>query len=381
VRLNCRTGCNLICRTAFANLAHGGSVSPSSDRSKAFDPREKSMQYRNMGRSGLKVSALSMGTLSFGDAHGVDEARRMVDVCLDGGINMFDTANMYNEGRSEEILGQILEGRRDQVLITSKVRMRVGTGANDEGGSRYHVIRECERSLKRLRTDYIDLFLMHEWDGSTPLEETIEALDTLVRQGKVRYTGCSNYSGWHLMKALYIAELKCQSRFIAQQIHYTLEAREAEYELLPIAIDQGVGVMVWSPLMSGILSGLFSRESPPDWSGPNATWSGPPVRDKERLWGIVDVIKDIAGARGMPMSRVSLAWALARPGVTSVVVGGLTEQHFRENIASVDVILSDQELDRLNKISRPPYIYPYWHQRKFAADRLSVADWAMHSNY
>lgn len=339
------------------------------------------MQYRNMGRSGLKVSALSMGTLSFGDVHGVAEARRMVDVCLEGGINMFDTANMYNNGRSEEILGEVLLGRRDQILITSKARMRVGAGANDEGGSRHHVIRECERSLKRLRTDHIDLFLMHEWDGSTPLEETIEALDTLVRQGKVRYTGCSNYSGWHLMKALHIAELKTQARFVAQQIHYTLEAREAEYELLPIAIDQGVGVMVWSPLTSGLLSGLFSRAAPPDWDGPNATWSGPPIRDKERLWAIVEVIADIARTRSMPSSHVALAWALARPGVASVVVGGLTEQHFRENIESIHVTLSGPELDRLNDVSRLPYIYPYWHQRKFAADRLGAADWALHSGF
>ncbi|AZO07883.1 aldo/keto reductase [Mesorhizobium sp. M3A.F.Ca.ET.080.04.2.1] len=339
------------------------------------------MQYRNMGRSGLKVSALSMGTLSFGEAHGVAEARRMVDVCLDGGVNMFDTANMYNNGRSEEVLGEVLDGRRNQVLITSKARMRVGDGANDEGGSRYHIVRECERSLKRLRTDYIDLFLMHEWDGSTPLEETIEALDALVRHGKVRYIGCSNYSGWHLMKALHIADTKMQSRFIAQQIHYTLEAREAEYELLPIAIDQGVGVMVWSPLTSGLLSGFFSRESPPDWSGPNPAWSGPPIRDKGRLWRIVDVITDIAGARGIPMSHVALAWVLARPGVASVVTGGLTEEHFRENIAAVDVALSDQELELLNEISRLPYIYPYWHQRKFAADLLGPADWALHSSF
>ncbi|AFL50412.1 aryl-alcohol dehydrogenase-like predicted oxidoreductase [Sinorhizobium fredii] len=339
------------------------------------------MQYRNLGSSGLKVSALSMGTLSFGEAHSLAEARRLVNVCVDGGINLFDTANMYTGGRSEAILGEVLLGWRDQVLITTKARMRVGDGPNDEGASRYHIIRECERSLERLRTDYIDLYLMHEWDGLTPIEETLEALDTLMRQGKIRYAGCSNYSGWHVMKSLHVAEMRCYPRFIAQQIHYTLEAREAEYELLPIAVDQGVGIMVWSPLTSGLLSGLFSKENPPKWCGDDVSWNGPPIRDEERLWRITDVIRDIADARGIPMSHVALAWVLGRPGVTSVVVGGLTEQHFLENIASVDVTLSPGELARLNDISLPPYLYPYWHQRKLAAGRLSAADWALHASY
>ncbi len=347
------------------------------------------MEYRTLGRSGLKISALSMGTFSFGGegdfamvaSQGVKDARRLVDVCIDGGINVFDTSNMYSLGRSEEILGEVLEGKRDQVLISSKARMRVGDGPNDEGVSRYHLIRECERSLKRLRTDHIDIYFMHEWDGLTPLEEMLSALDTLVQQGKIRYIGCSNYSGWHIMKALGVSELKNLPRFVTQQIHYTLEAREAEYELLPISVDQGLGVMVWSPLAAGLLSGAFGRNKAPASSRQGAGWSEPPIRDQERLWNIVDTLDDIAAARGISAAQVALAWTLTRPGVTSLVVGGLTEQHFQDNIAAVHLELSQEELDRLNQVSRPAYIYPYWHQHNFAKERFCAGDWALHASY
>jgi aryl-alcohol dehydrogenase-like predicted oxidoreductase len=216
------------------------------------------MQYRTLGRSGLKVSAITMGTFTFGGEgpfgmvgkQGVAEAQRLVDLCIDHGVNLFDTANMYSTGTSETILGEVLEGRYDDILVTSKVRMRIGDGPNDEGASRWHIIRECERSLKRLRTDHIDLYYIHEWDGLTPVEETMAALDTLVQQGKVRYTGCSNYSAWHVMKSLAAAG-GAPGRFATQQIHYTLEAREAEYELLPLSVDQGLGVLVWSWLGAG----------------------------------------------------------------------------------------------------------------------------------
>lgn len=347
------------------------------------------MEYRILGRSGLKISALSMGTFSFGGEgdfamvakQGVQEARRLVDACIDGGINLFDTANMYSLGRAEEILGEVLKGKRDQVLISSKVRMRIGDGPNDEGVSRYHLIRECERSLKRLRTDHIDIYFMHEWDGLTPLEEMLSALDTLMRQGKIRYIGCSNYSGWHIMKALRVSELKNLPRFVTQQIHYTLEAREAEYELLPISVDEGLGVMVWSPLAAGLLSGAFGRNKAPQSSRQAAGWSEPPIRDKERLWSIVDTLDDIAAARGVSAAQVALAWTLTRPGITSLVVGGLTEQHFQDNIAAVHLRLSEEELDRLNQVSRLPYVYPYWHQHNFARDRFSAGDWALHGSY
>lgn len=347
------------------------------------------MEYRTLGRSGLKVSVLAMGTFSFGGVgdfamvakHGVGEARRLVDACIDGGINLFDTANMYSLGRSEEIVGEVLEGRRDRVLISSKARMRIGDGPNDEGVSRYHLIRECERSLKRLRTDHIDIYFMHEWDGTTPVDEMLSALDTLRQQGKIRYIGCSNYSGWHLMKALGVAEAKNLPRFVTQQIHYTLEAREAEYELLPIAVDQGVGVMVWSPLAAGLLSGAFGRDKAPASSRQAAGWSEPPIRDRERLWNIVDVLNDIAAARGATAAQIALAWTLTRPGIASLVVGGTEEQHFRDNIAAVEIALTPAELDRLNEVSRVPYIYPYWHQHNFARDRFSDGDWALHGSY
>ncbi|RVB07365.1 aldo/keto reductase, partial [Mesorhizobium sp. M7A.F.Ca.CA.004.05.1.1] len=226
------------------------------------------MEYRTLGRSSLKVSTLTMGTMTFGGAGAfsavgktdLDEARRMIDLCIDAGINVIDTANVYSNGISEEIIGEALGGKRKgDVLIASKARMRIGKGPNDEGLSRHHLIRECEKSLKRLRTDVIDIYFLHEWDGVTPLEETIGALDTLVAQGKIRYVGCSNYSGWQVMKALGISDSRHQPRFVTQQIHYTLEAREAEYELLPISVDQGLGVLVWSPLAGGLLSGKYRR--------------------------------------------------------------------------------------------------------------------------
>ncbi|HEY0120311.1 MAG TPA: aldo/keto reductase [Rhizobium sp.] len=347
------------------------------------------MEYRTLGRSGLKVSAITMGTFSFGGVgafakvarQDVTDARRLIDVCIDGGVNVFDTANMYSLGRSEEILGEALEGKREKVLISSKARMRIGDGPNDEGVSRYHLIRECERSLKRLRTDHIDIYFMHEWDGLTPLDEMLSALDALMRQGKIRYIGCSNYSGWHIMKSLAVADAKNLPRFVTQQIHYTLEAREAEYELLPISVDQGLGAMIWSPLAAGLLSGAFTRDKTPGQSRQAAGWSEPPVRDKERLWKIVDVLSDIAGTRGVSVAQVSLAWTLTRPGVSSLVVGGLTEQHFRENIAAVSLKLTSEELEKLNLVSRSAYVYPYWHQHNFAKERFSQGDWALHSSY
>ncbi len=347
------------------------------------------MEYRTLGRSGLKVSAISMGTFSFGGvggfakvaSQGVSEAQRLIDCCIDLGVNLFDTANMYSLGRSEEILGEALGTRRNDVLISSKARMRIGDGPNDEGASRHHIIRECERSLARLKRDHIDIYFMHEWDGLTPLDEMLEALHTLREQGKIRYIGCSNYSGWHVMKALQTSDRNGLARFVTQQIHYTLEAREAEYELLPISVDQGLGVMVWSPLAAGLLSGAFGRNKSPEGSRQAQGWSEPPIRDAERLWTIIDVLEDIARERGVSVAQVSLAWTLSRPAITTLVVGGLSESQFQDNIASSEIKLSETELSRLNLISRPAYIYPYWHQHNFAAERLSPADRALHASY
>ena len=348
------------------------------------------MQYRTLGRTGLKVSAVTMGTFTFGGrggfaragAQGVAEARSLVDLCVERGVNMIDTANMYSTGLSEEIVGEVVDARRDDVMITTKARMPIGDGPNDEGASRFHLIRECERSLKRLRRDHVDLYYVHEWDGQTAVEETMAALDTLVRDGKVRYVGCSNYSAWHVMKSLAAAERAGGTRFAAQQIHYTLEAREAEYELLPLAVDQGLGVQVWSPLAAGLLSGKHRRgAAAPDGSRQAAGWDEPPVRDPERLWRIVDALVAIGGAREVSAARVALAWLLARPGITSLVVGGRTAEQFEDTLQAPDLALSDEELARLDDVSRLPLIYPYWHQHNFARARFSDADRALHASY
>jgi aryl-alcohol dehydrogenase-like predicted oxidoreductase len=345
------------------------------------------MDYRTLGRSGLKVSAITLGTFTFGGVgpfarvgnQGVPEAKRLVDLCLDQGVNTFDTANMYSSGASEEILGEVLDGRRDRVIVTSKARMRVGDGPNDEGTSRLHLIRECERSLKRLRTDYIDIYYMHEWDGITPVEETMAALDTLVTQGKVRYVGCSNYSGWHIMKSLAASERANRVRFVSQQIHYTLEARDAEYELLPISVDQGLGVLVWSPLAAGLLTGKHRRGQPtPEGTRQFAGWTEPPIRDEERLWRIVDVLVAIGEKHHVSAAQVALAWLLTRPAISSLVVGARTPEQLIDNIAAASLKLSDEDLTALNDVSRPPLIYPYWHQGQFAVGRFSKADRAMH---
>ncbi|TFL16204.1 aldo/keto reductase [Jannaschia formosa] len=348
------------------------------------------MEYRTLGRSGLKVSAITMGTFTFGGEgpfgmvgqHGVREAQRLVDLCIDHGVNLFDCANMYSTGTAEEILGEVLEGRHDDILVTSKARMRIGDGPNDEGVSRWHLIRECERTLKKLRTDHIDIYYMHEWDGVTPVEEKMAALETLIQQGKVRYIGCSNYSGWQVSKSLAAADAAGTTRFVTQQIHYTLEAREAEYELLPLSVDQGLGVLVWSPLAAGLLTGKHRRgKEAPEGSRQAAGWTEPPIRDMERLWNIVDVLVEIGDARGVSGARIALAWLLSRPGVSSLVVGGRNEEQFKDNFGAVDIRLTEEELRKLNDVSRLPLIYPYWHQHNFALTRMSQADMALHADY
>ena len=345
------------------------------------------MEYRLLGRSGLKVSTVTLGTMTMGGGGqfakignvGLDEARRQIDLCLDHGVNLIDTANMYSTGAAEEIVGNALGGKRPKgVLIATKARFPMGEGPNDRGLSRHHLVRACEDSLRRLNTDVIDLYQVHEWDGLTPLEETLEALDRLVADGKVRYVGCSNYSGWHLMKALGVSAREHRQRFVSQQIHYTLEAREAEYELLPISIDQGLGVLVWSPLAGGLLSGKHRRnQATPEGTRQLAGWSEPPIRDEERLWGIVDALVAIASERDVSAARIALAWTLGRPGITSVVIGGRTEAHIADNLVAADIMLSEGERATLDKVSAPPILYPYWHQLQTARDRLSEADLAL----
>lgn len=344
------------------------------------------MEYRQLGQSGLMVSVLSLGTMTFGGrtifskvgATDVDGARRQVDLCIEAGINLFDTANCYSDGLSEEILGEVLEGRRDDVLVATKARMVVGSGPNDGGVSRYHLIRECEKSLRRLRTDRIDLYQLHEWDGRTPLDEALEALDTLTRSGKVRYVGASNYSGWHLMKALATSDRRGYVRFVSQQIYYSLQARDAEYELIPIAIDQGLGILVWSPLAGGLLSGKYRRgQQAPEGSRHLSDWGEPPVYDEEQLHNTIDLLVEIADSRKVSAAQVALAYTLGRPGITSLVVGARTEAQLVDNLAAANLTLSLEETARLDSASLPRLLYPYWHQAKTAKERLSAADLAL----
>jgi aryl-alcohol dehydrogenase-like predicted oxidoreductase len=347
------------------------------------------MEYRQLGRSGLRVSALTLGTMTFGGAGpfanvgsvDLDGVRRQIDMCLDAGVNLVDTADVYSGGLSEELIGQVISSpptRRDSVLLATKARMPMGEGPNDAGLSRHHLIEGCEASLRRLRTDHIDLYQVHEWDGQTPLEETLDTLDGLVRAGKVRYIGCSNYAAWQLTKALGISERLHLQRFVSQQIYYSLQAREAEYELVPAGLDQGVGILVWSPLAGGLLSGKYRRDQPDPEVGRQLTeWSEPPVRDREQLYDIVEVLVDIAEGHGVSAAQVALAYTLGRPGVTSVIVGARTEEQLADNLGAAELALSDDERARLDEVSAPPLLYPFWHQAKTAADRLSPADLAL----
>ena len=345
------------------------------------------MDYRLLGRSGLKVSSLAIGTATFGGdglwgATDVADAQRQIDLCLDHGVNLVDTADVYGGTRSETIIGEALtDGRRDRVLLATKVRFSTGPGPNDRGLSRWHIIRAAEASLKRMKTDVIDLYQVHEWDGQTPLEETMEALDTLIKSGKVRYVGCSNYSAWHLMKALGIADVHNQQRFVSQQIHYTLHSREAEYELLPLSHDQGVGVLIWSPLAGGWLSGKYTRHTSPESGRQAMGFREPPIYDWDKLWDIVDVINEVAAARGVSGAQVALAWLLQRPLVTSVIIGGRTTTQFEDNLKAAELNLSADEVARLDKVSQPVLIYPYWHQNFTATDRLGPADLTLHRPY
>jgi aryl-alcohol dehydrogenase-like predicted oxidoreductase len=346
------------------------------------------MEYRLLGRSGLKISTITMGTMTFGGSAKIGNtdlrnAQRQIDLCLEAGVNFIDTANIYTRGVSEEIIGTAMDAARwKKAMIATKVRFKMGDGPNEQGLSRWHIIQQCEASLKRLKTDVIDLYQVHQWDGSTPLEETMEALDTLIKQGKVRYIGCSNYSGWHLMKALAVADKRNLQPFVSQQIHYTLHSREAEYELVPAGLDQGVGILVWSPIAGGLLSGKFRRGvTAPDGARHSGGHAEPPVYDWEKLYDIIDVVVSVAEEHGVSGAQVALAWLLQRPGVTSVIIGGRTEAQFRDNLAAADLKLTEHQIKRLNEVSQPTLIYPYWHQNWSVYDRMSPADLAFHAGY
>jgi aryl-alcohol dehydrogenase-like predicted oxidoreductase len=343
------------------------------------------MEYRTLGRSGLKVSLHTLGTMNFASdgffgkigTVTVKDAKRLVDVAVDHGVNLIDTSNVYTTGASEEALGAILPKSSDQLLIGTKVRFPMGDGPNQQGLSRFHIIQECEASLRRMKRDHIDIYYLHEWDGSTPVEETMEAMDTLVSQGKVRYVACSNFSGWHIMKCLMAADANGYQRFVCQQIHYTLESRDAEYELVPIALDQGVGIQVWSPLAGGLLSGKFRKgANGPDISRHNNNWGEPPIRDEDRLYRIIDALVKIGDGRGVSAAQVALAWVAGRPGVASIVIGARNEAQLKDNLAAASLVLSAEERATLDDVSLQPLIYPYWHQLN-AASRLGAADLAL----
>jgi len=341
------------------------------------------MEYRQLGKSGLRVSALTLGTMGFGGTGwassvgtiDVDGAREQIALARDAGINLIDTADVYSSGLSEEILGQALGTHRDEVLIATKVRMTMGDGPNDAGLSRHHIITGAEASLRRLGTDYIDLYQIHEWDGHTPLEETLAALDHLVQSGKVRYLGVSNYAGWQLMKALGISERLGLSRFVSQQIYYSLQARDAELELVPLSIDQGLGILVWSPLAGGLLSGKYRRDqSMPDGSRHLLGWDEPPIHDEDQLYDIIDALVAIGAAHEVSAAQVALHYILNRPGVSSVVVGARTPEQLRDNLAAVSLVLTADERTQLDDVSAQRLTYPHWHQAKTSGDRLSAAD-------
>jgi aryl-alcohol dehydrogenase-like predicted oxidoreductase len=341
------------------------------------------MEYRQLGRSGLRVSTITLGTMGYGGRGwakavgtlGVDDAQRQIGMARAVGVNLIDTADVYSEGLSEEIVGKALGSDRDEVLLATKVRMPMGTGPNDAGLSRHHIIRGAEASLRRLGTDWIDLYQVHEWDGHTPLEETLAALDSLVQSGKVRYVGASNYAAWQLMKALGISDRLGLSRFVSQQIHYTLQAREAENELVPLSIDQGVGILVWSPIAGGLLSGKYRRGvDAPAGSRHLGEWSEPPVHNEDKLYDTIEALVGIGEAHGVSAARVALAYLLAKPAVTSLIVGARTDEQLADNLAAAELTLTEDEITRLDDVSAEPLRYPYWHQANTSSDRLSPAD-------
>ena len=336
------------------------------------------MEYRQLGGSGFKVPVLTLGTGTFGGKgdlfsawgnNGVPEATRLVDISLEAGLTMFDSADVYSAGLAEEILGKAIAGRRDKVLISTKATFRLGDGPNDVGSSRFHLIRAVEGALKRLGTDYIDLFQLHGFDAVTPIEETLSTLDDLVRAGKIRYLGCSNFSGWHLMKSLAIAEKYGYSRYVAHQAYYSLVGRTYEWELMPLGLDQKVGAVVWSPLGWAKLTGKIRRGQP---LPPNSRLQsklnadvGPQIAD-EYLYTVVDAIDEIAKDTGKTVPQIALNWLLQRPTVSTLIIGARNEEQLRANLGAVGWKLTTDQVARLDAASDTPSIYPYWHQRGFA---------------
>jgi aryl-alcohol dehydrogenase-like predicted oxidoreductase len=337
------------------------------------------MEYRLLGGSGLKLPVLALGTATFGGGNeffriwgttGVAEATRLVDVALEAGAILFDTANGYSGGLAEDILGQAIAGRREKLLISTKASFRVGEGPNDVGSSRQHLVEACEASLRRLRTDHIDLWQMHSFDALTPVEETLRALDDLVAAGKVRYVGASNFSGWHLMKSLAASERHGWSRYVGHQVHYSLLARDYEWELMPLGLDQKVGALVWSPLSGGRLTGKSGRNRPaPAGTRMAAQEPRGPEIPQEQFFTIVETLEVIAGEVGRSVSQVATNWLLRRPTVTTVIIGARNEEQLRDNLRAAEFALSTEQVARLDAASARTPSYPYWHQRVTLLER------------
>ena len=331
------------------------------------------MEYRQLGASGLNVPVLSFGTATFGGGNrffkawgnqGVEEAKKFVHLCLDAGANLFDTADIYSNGAAEEILGKAIEGLQNRVLISTKATFPMGDGPNDYGSGRFHLIESVEDSLRRLNVGHIDIYHMHGFDGNTPVQETLRALDDLVTSGKVRYIACSNFSGWHLMKSLSVSERYGWSRYVAHQAYYNLLDREFEWELMPLGVDQHVSTIVWSPLAAGQLTGKFRSGQPiPEASRlTQGGEQGPPV-NYDRLYNIVDALDEVAAETGKELSQVALNWLLRRPTVVNLVVGARTEEQLKQNFGAVGWSLTPEQVKRLDDASTTHPIYPYWHQR------------------
>jgi aryl-alcohol dehydrogenase-like predicted oxidoreductase len=343
------------------------------------------MDYRQLGRSGLQVPVLSLGTGTFGGAGAmferwgktdVAEATRMVDLCLEAGVNFFDSADVYSAGASEAILGAALKGRRDRALISTKATFTTGEGVNDVGSSRYHIVRACEASLKRLGTDHIDVYFMHAFDALTPVDETLRALDDLVSAGKIGYIGASNFSGWQLMKSLATSEREGLGRYVAYQGYYSLIGRDYEWELMPLGLDQGVGLMVWSPLGWGRLTGKINRNNPPTTGriASGGAEGGPPVAD-EHLYAVVDALEEIAGETERTVAQVALNWLLSRPTVANIVVGARNEEQLKQNLGAVGWTLTGDQIARLDAASHVEPVYPYWHQKGFDKRNPKPTSW------
>jgi aryl-alcohol dehydrogenase-like predicted oxidoreductase len=335
------------------------------------------MEYRQLGYSGLKVSVLSFGAGTFGGGNEffrawgqteVDEARRLVDICLDAGVNLFDTADIYSDGLSEEILGKAIGGKRHELLISTKATFRntQADGPNDVGSSRHHLVRSLEGSLRRLATDYVDIYHMHGFDATTPVEETLSTLDTMVKSGKVRYIACSNFSGWHLMKSLAVSERYGWARYVGHQVYYSLVGREYEWELMPLGLDRKVGALIWSPLGWGRLTGKVGRGKPlPEVSRLHKTAQyGPQVED-EYLYRVVDTLEEVGQEIGKTVPQIALNWLAGRPTVATIIMGARNEEQLRQNLGAAGWNLTSEQVAKLDAASKVPRVYPYWHQAQF----------------